>query len=84
MSTQSLGGETEFLAHGLHASLHYEATAGDFVAKLSETGGVAQGLQQRRLRSPPAATQSGINLSSGSVSIDLRASRLFSFSPRAA
>ena len=100
---QSLGCEAELLAHGFHAALHDGAAARDFLAKLSETGGVAQGIQPRKLAgaSGPLANAFGvgsedessiatgsdpigINPSFGSVSIDLRASRLFSLSPRAA
>jgi hypothetical protein len=40
--TQSLGDEAELLAHGYHALLHDGTAAGDFVAKLGETGGVAE------------------------------------------
>ena len=42
MRTQSLGCETELLAHGFHASLHDGTAARDFLAKLSETAGIAQ------------------------------------------
>jgi hypothetical protein len=42
MTPQSLGGEAELVAHCSHASLHDGAAARDFLAKLSETAGVAQ------------------------------------------
>jgi hypothetical protein len=45
-SRAPLGGEAELIAYGFNASVHNGAVARDFGAKLSETGGIAQGLQR--------------------------------------
>jgi hypothetical protein len=60
--SRSVGCEPEWLAHGFHAPLHDGTTAGDFLAKLSETGGVAQEFQPRKLAgaSGPLANAFGV------------------------